>query len=177
MRIWMDPDKLSKYALMPSDISTAITAQNTQVSAGQLGGLPARPGQQLNATVTAASRLQTPAQFENIILKSGPSGSIVRLNDVARVELGARSYDTSSRYNGKPTTGLAISLATGANAIDTAKAVQATIERFKQTLPEGVEVTYPYDTTPFVTLSIEKVVETLFEAILLVFVMMFVFQG
>ncbi|WP_353186151.1 efflux RND transporter permease subunit [Bosea sp. (in: a-proteobacteria)] len=175
MRIWLNPDALRKYALMPSDVINAIQAQNTQVSAGQLGGLPQVKGQQLNATVTAASRLQTPAQFENIILKSGSSGSIVRLNDVARVELGAKSYDTSSRYNGHPTTGLAISLATGANAINTAKAVQATIERFKQTLPEGVEVTYPYDTTPFVTLSIEKVVHTLFEAILLVFVVMFVF--
>ncbi len=175
MRIWLNPDALRKYALMPSDVINAIQAQNTQVSAGQLGGLPQVKGQQLNATVTAASRLQTPAQFENIILKSGSSGSIVRLNDVARVELGAKSYDTSSRYNGNPTTGLAISLATGANAINTAKAVQATIDRFKQTLPEGVEVTYPYDTTPFVTLSIEKVVHTLFEAILLVFVVMFVF--
>jgi multidrug efflux pump len=175
MRIWLNPDALRKYALMPSDVINAIQAQNTQVSAGQLGGLPQVKGQQLNATVTAASRLQTVAQFENIILKSGSSGSIVRLNDVARVELGAKSYDTSSRYNGNPTTGLAISLATGANAIDTAKSVQATIDRFKQTLPEGVEVTYPYDTTPFVTLSIEKVVHTLFEAILLVFVVMFVF--
>jgi multidrug efflux pump len=175
MRIWLDPDKLRKYALMPLDVAAAIEAQNTQVSAGQLGGLPQIKGQQLNATVTAASRLQTVSQFENIILKSGPSGSIVRLNDVARVELGAKSYDTVSRYNGQPTTGLAISLATGANAIDTAEAVQATIERLKQTLPEGVEVTYPYDTTPFVTLSIEKVVHTLFEAILLVFVVMYVF--
>lgn len=175
MRIWLDPDKLRKYALMPLDVAAAIEAQNTQVSAGQLGGLPQVKGQQLNATVTAASRLQTVSQFENIILKSGPSGSIVRLNDVARVELGAKSYDTVSRYNGQPTTGLAISLATGANAIDTAEAVQATIERLKQTLPEGVEVTYPYDTTPFVTLSIEKVVHTLFEAILLVFVVMYVF--
>jgi len=175
MRIWLDPDKLRKYALMPSDISAAIEAQNTQVAAGQLGGLPQAKGQQLNATVTALSRLQTVSQFENIILKSGSSGSIVRLNDVARVELGAKSYDTVSRYNGKPTTGLAISLATGANAIDTAKSVQATIERLKQTLPEGVEVTYPYDTTPFVTLSIEKVVQTLIEAIVLVFIVMFVF--
>ena len=175
MRIWLNPDSLRKYALMPSDVAAAIQAQNTQVSAGQLGGLPQIKGQQLNATVTAASRLQTPSQFENIILKSGSSGSIVRLNDVARVELGAKSYDTVSRYNGQPTTGLAISLATGANAIDTAKAVQSTIDRMKQTLPEGVEVTYPYDTTPFVTLSIEKVVHTLFEAIVLVFIVMFVF--
>ncbi len=175
MRIWLDPSKLEKYALMPSDVTAAIQAQNTQVSAGQLGGLPQVAGQQLNATVTALSRLQTVQQFENIILKSGASGSIVRLNDVARVELGARDYRTSTRYNGQPTTGLAISLATGANAIDTAKGVKATIERLKPTLPEGVDVVYPYDTTPFVLLSIEKVVHTLFEAILLVFVVMFVF--
>ena len=175
MRIWLDPAKLEKYALMPSDVTAAIQAQNTQVSAGQLGGLPQVKGQQLNATVTALSRLQTVQQFENIILKSGSSGSIVRLNDVARVELGAKDYRTSSRYNGQPTTGLAISLATGANAIDTAKGVKATIERLKPTLPEGVDVVYPYDTTPFVTLSIEKVVHTLFEAIILVFIVMFVF--
>ncbi|PTM39655.1 efflux RND transporter permease subunit [Bosea sp. 124] len=175
MRIWLDPARLEKYSLMPSDVTAAIQAQNTQVSAGQLGGLPQVTGQQLNATVTALSRLQTVQQFENIILKSGSSGSIVRLNDVARVELGARDYRTSTRYNGQPTTGLAISLATGANAIDTAKGVKATIERLKPTLPEGVEVVYPYDTTPFVTLSIEKVVHTLFEAIILVFIVMYVF--
>ncbi|MGF7054826.1 multidrug efflux pump [Bosea sp. OAE752] len=175
MRIWLDPDKLQKYALMPGDVINAIQAQNVQISAGQLGGLPQVKGQQLNATVTALSRLQTPQQFENIILKSGTSGSIVRINDVARVELGAKSYDTVSFYNGKPTTGLAISLATGANALDTAAKVKATIERLAPTLPEGVEVVYPYDTTPFVQLSIEKVVHTLFEAILLVFVVMFVF--
>ncbi|PZU92228.1 MAG: hydrophobe/amphiphile efflux-1 family RND transporter [Chelatococcus sp.] len=175
MRIWLDPDKLQKYALMPSDVIGAIQAQNVQISAGQLGGLPQSKGQQLNATVTALSRLQTTTQFENIILKSGPSGSIVRINDVARVELGAKSYDTVTFYNGKPTTGLAISLATGANALNTAAAVKSTIERLKQTLPEGVEVVYPYDTTPFVQLSIEKVVHTLFEAILLVFVVMYVF--
>jgi multidrug efflux pump len=175
MRIWLDPDKLRKYALMPGDVAAAIQAQNTQVSAGQLGGLPQVKGQQLNATVTALSRLQTVPQFENIILKSGSAGSIVRLNDVARVELGAKSYDTISFYNGKPTTGLAINLGTDANAIDTARAVQAVIERLKPTLPEGVEVTYPYDTTPFVELSIEKVIHTLFEAILLVFVVMYVF--
>ncbi|SFI49456.1 multidrug efflux pump [Bosea sp. OK403] len=175
MRIWLDPDKLQKYALMPSDVSNAITAQNTQVSAGQLGGLPQKPGQQLNATVTAMSRLQTVPQFENIILKSGSSGSIVRLNDVATVELGAKDYRTAARYNGQPTAALAISLATGANAISTAEAVQKAITRLSQTFPEGVEVVYPYDTTPFVRLSIEKVVETLIEAIVLVFVVMFVF--
>ncbi|MCS0493755.1 efflux RND transporter permease subunit [Ancylobacter sp. MQZ15Z-1] len=175
MRIWLDPDKLAKYQLMPGDVATAIEAQNTQVSAGQLGGLPQRKGQELNATVTARSRLQTAEQFRNIILKSTTDGSLVRLNDVATVELGAESYTTSSHYNGKPAAGLAINLATGANAISTAEAVKSTIQRLSGTFPEGVEVVYPYDTTPFVVLSIEEVVRTLFEAIALVFVVMFVF--
>ena len=175
MRIWLDPEKLSKYQLMPGDVSSAIEAQNTQVSAGQLGALPARPGQQLNATVTARSRLQTPEQFRNIILKSTTDGSLVRINDVGTVELGAESYTTASRYNGKAAAGLAINLGTGANAIDTAEKVKAAIERMKPTFPEGVEVVYPYDTTPFVVLSIEEVVRTLLEAIVLVFVVMFVF--
>jgi multidrug efflux pump len=175
MRIWLDPDKLSKYALMPGDITTAIAAQNTQVSAGQLGSLPARAGQQLNASITARSRLQTPEQFRSIILKSETSGSLVRLNDVATVELGAESYTTSATYNGKNAAGLAITLATGANAISTAQGVQTTIARLSSTFPQGVEVVYPYDTTPFVRLSIEDVVKTLFEAIVLVFIVMFVF--
>jgi multidrug efflux pump len=175
MRIWMDPDKLAKYSLMPSDISTAITAQNTQVSAGQLGGLPARPGQQLNATVTAQSRLQTAEQFRNIILKSATDGSLVRLSDVATVQLDAESFTTTSSYNGLPAAALAVSLATGANAISTSEAVQTAIKRLSSTFPEGVTAVYPYDTTPFVRLSIEEVVKTLFEAIVLVFIVMFVF--
>ncbi|MFA6264933.1 MAG: efflux RND transporter permease subunit [Pseudolabrys sp.] len=175
MRIWMDPDKLAKYSLMPSDISAAISAQNAQVSAGQLGGLPARKGQQLNATVTAQSRLQTAEQFRNIILKSATEGSLVRLSDVATVELGAESYTTLSAYNGMPAAGLAVTLATGANAISTSEAVQATINRLSPTFPEGVKAVYPYDTTPFVRLSIEEVVKTLLEAIVLVFIVMFVF--
>ena len=175
MRIWMDPDKLAKYALMPGDISTALQAQNTQVSAGQLGSLPARGGQQLNASITARSRLQTPEQFRNIILKSETNGSLVRLNDVARVELGAESYTTSATYNGKNAAGLAITLAAGANAISTAEAVQSTIKRLSGTFPQGVEVVYPYDTTPFVRLSIEDVVKTLIEAIVLVFIVMYAF--
>lgn len=175
MRIWLDPDKLAQYSLMPSDVATAIEAQNTQVSAGQLGGLPARKGQQLNATVTAKSRLQTAEQFRNIILKSNTDGSLVRLNDVARVEIGAESYTTAAYYNGKPAAGVAVSLATGANAINTAEAVRATIDRLSSTFPQGVEVVYPYDTSPFVRLSIEEVVKTLAEAIVLVFLVMFVF--
>ncbi|RWC25736.1 efflux RND transporter permease subunit [Mesorhizobium sp.] len=175
MRIWLDPDKLAKYALMPSDVATAIEAQNTQVSAGQLGGLPARKGQQLNATVTAKSRLQTTEQFRNIILKSQTDGSLVRLNDVATVELGAESYTTQANYNGKPAAGVAVNLATGANAINTAEAVRSTIARLSSTFPQGVEVVYPYDTSPFVRLSIEEVVKTLAEAIVLVFLVMFIF--
>ncbi|MFD1984000.1 efflux RND transporter permease subunit [Mesorhizobium newzealandense] len=175
MRIWLDPDKLAKYALMPSDVAAAIQAQNTQVSAGQLGGMPQRKGQQLNATVTAKSRLQTAEQFRNIILKSTTDGSLVRLNDVASVELGAESYTTQANYNGKPAAGVAVNLATGANAINTAEAVRTTINRLSSTFPQGVEVVYPYDTSPFVRLSIEEVVKTLAEAIVLVFLVMFIF--
>ncbi|KAA1179514.1 efflux RND transporter permease subunit [Rhizobium tropici] len=175
MRIWVDPDKLAKYQLMVSDVTSAIESQNSQVSAGQIGALPQRKGQQLNATVTAKSRLQTPEQFNNIILKSQSNGSLVRLNDVATVELGAESYTTSSTYNGHPSAGLAVMLASGANAINTAEAVRTTINNLSQTLPPNVEIVYPYDTTPFVKLSIEDVVKTLFEAIVLVFIVMFVF--
>jgi len=175
MRIWLDPDKLAKYTLMPSDVAAAIQAQNTQVSAGQLGGMPQRKGQQLNATVTAKSRLQTAEQFRNIILKSQTDGSLVRLNDVATVELGAESYTTQARYNGQPAAGVAVNLATGANAISTAEAVRTTINRLSSTFPQGVEVVYPYDTSPFVRLSIEEVVKTLAEAIVLVFLVMFIF--
>ncbi|CCB65011.1 efflux RND transporter permease subunit [Hyphomicrobium sp. MC1] len=175
MRIWLDPDKLAKYKLMPGDVAAAIEAQNTQVAAGQLGGLPARKGQQLNATVTARSRLETPEQFRNIILSSATDGSLVRLNDVATVALGAEDYTTSSLYNGMPATGLGISLATGANAISTAEAVKKAIAKLAPTFPPGVDVVYPYDTTPFVKLSIEDVVKTLLEAIVLVFVVMLVF--
>ncbi|MFT3732141.1 MAG: efflux RND transporter permease subunit [Hyphomicrobium sp.] len=175
MRIWLDPDKLAKYKLMPGDVAAAIEAQNTQVAAGQLGGLPARKGQQLNATVTARSRLETAEQFRNIILSSATDGSLVRLNDVATVALGAEDYTTSSRYNGMSATGLGISLATGANAISTAEAVKKAISKLAPTFPPGVDVVYPYDTTPFVKLSIEDVVKTLLEAIVLVFVVMLVF--
>jgi multidrug efflux pump len=175
MRIWLDPDKLAKYALNPADVAAAIQAQNAQVSAGQLGGSPARKGQQLNATVTAQSRLQTPEQFRNIILKSTANGSLVRLNDVATVELGAEDYTSLSTYNGMPATGLAVNLATGANAIRTAAAVTAAIDRLAPTFPPGVQVVYPYDTTPFVRISIEEVARTLAEAIALVFLVMLVF--
>ncbi len=175
MRVWLDPDKLARFSLMPADVSAAIAAQNTQVSAGQLGGLPSRPGQQLNATVSAQSRLQTAEQFRAIILKSGQDGALVRLGDVATVERGAESYNTTASYNGLPAAGLAVNLATGANAIDTAEGVQALIEELRPTFPPGVDVVYPYDTTPFVRLSIEDVVKTLIEAIILVFLVMYLF--
>ncbi|MBK5961757.1 hydrophobe/amphiphile efflux-1 family RND transporter [Rhodoplanes elegans] len=175
MRIWVDPDKLAQFALMPGDVSAAIQAQNVQIAAGQLGGLPATKGQQINAAVTARSRMQTPEQFRNIILKSAADGSIVRIGDVATVELGADNYRSSSRYNGMPAAGLAIMLANGANAIGTADRVKAAIADMAPTFPSGVEVHYPYETTPFVRLSIEEVVKTLAEAIVLVFVVMLVF--
>jgi multidrug efflux pump len=175
MRVWMDPERLAKYSLMPSDISAAIKAQNNQVSAGQLGALPQAKGQQLNVTVTARSRLQTPEQFRSIIVKTASDGAVVRLVDVADVEIGAESYSTASAYNGKPSAGLAINLATGANAISTAQAVRGTISRLEPTLPASLEIVYPYDTSPFVKLSIEEVVKTLVEAVVLVFIVMFVF--
>ncbi|EGB16062.1 transporter, hydrophobe/amphiphile efflux-1 (HAE1) family [Pseudodesulfovibrio mercurii] len=176
MRIWLNPDKLAGYSLMPGDVAAAIQAQNTQISAGQLGGLPSVKGQQLNATITARSRLQTPEQFRNIIIKSSANGSIVRLSDVAEVELGAESYTTNGLYNGTmPSAGLAIKLATGANAIQTAEAVEAAIAKLSPTFPRSIKVVYPYDTTPFVKLSISDVIETLIEAIILVFLVMLIF--
>lgn len=175
MRIWVDPDKLSQHGLMVSDVTQAVRAQNTQVSAGQLGAVPQRRGQQLNATVTAGSRLQTVEQFEAIILDSDADGSVIRLSDVAKVELGAESYTLSSTYSGTPAAGVGFRLASGANALDTAEAIRAEIERQRPNFPAGVEVHYPFDTSPFVRLSIEGVVMTLIEAVVLVFVVMYVF--
>jgi len=175
MRIWLNPDKLVSYKLSTTDVVTAIKAENAEVSVGQLGGLPAMPGQQLNATVLAQSRLETPEQFGAILLRVNTDGSQVRLRDVARVEMGAESYETEANYNGMPTAALAIKMATGANALDTVTAVEAEFKSLQAFFPEGVEVVYPYDTTPFVRLSIEEVVKTLVEAIILVFVVMYVF--
>ncbi|WP_414448488.1 efflux RND transporter permease subunit [Burkholderia sp. 22PA0099] len=175
MRIWLDPARLQQYALMPGDVETALRAQNAQVAAGQLGAQPARPGQQLNATVTAQSRLQTVAQFEDVIVKSASDSALVRLKDVARVELGADTYTYASTYNGKPASSMGVMLAADANAIDTAAGVKTLIASLKSTLPPGVDVVYPYDTTPFVALSIHEVVKTLVEAIVLVFIVMLVF--
>ncbi|WP_413729893.1 MULTISPECIES: efflux RND transporter permease subunit [unclassified Shewanella] len=175
MRIWVDPLKLTNYNLTTLDVIAAIREQNAQVSAGQLGGAPAVQGQELNATISAQSRLQTPEEFRNIILKSNPSGANVYLSDVAKVELGSESYSIESLYNGRPATGLAIKLATGANALDTAEAVRAKVEEMRPFFPASMQVVYPYDTTPFVKNSIEGVVHTLLEAVVLVFVIMYLF--
>jgi multidrug efflux pump len=175
MRIWLDPAKLLNYKLTPADISAAITAQNAQVSAGQLGGMPSLKGQRLNATITAQSRLQTPEQFGAILLRTTAEGATVLLRDVARIELGGESYDVVARYNGKPATGLAVKLATGANALDTADAVKAKVQELSKFFPPSVKVVAPYDTTPFVKVSIEEVVKTLVEAIVLVFLVMYLF--
>lgn len=175
MRIWLDPAKLASYQLTTSDITAAVQAQNAQVSAGQLGGAPALAGQQLNATVTAQTRLQTPEQFRNILLKTATDGAQVRLSDVATVELGGESYEVVSRYNGKAAAGVGIKLAAGANALATRDAVLARINEMKASFPQGLDVTVPYDTTPFVRLSIEGVIHTLLEAIALVFLVMYLF--
>jgi len=175
MRIWLDPNKLNKYDLTPQDITQTIQVQNNQVASGQLGGAPAVEGQQLNANIIAQTRLENTEQFQNILLKVNPDGSQVFLRDVARVELAAQNYDVVGRYNGQPAAGLAISLASGANALDTADAVRARLEELKPFFPDKMEMDYPYDTTPFVEISIEEVVHTLFEAIVLVFLVMYLF--
>jgi len=175
MRIWLDPARLNNYSLTPVDVRAAIQEQNVQVAAGQLGGLPSVAEQQLTATVIGKTRLQTPEQFREILLKVNADGSQVRLGDVARVELGAQSAAITAQYNGMPATGIAVKLATGANALDTAKAVKETIDRLKPFFPAGVDVFYPYETAPVVSASITTVVYTLIEAVVLVFLVMFLF--
>jgi multidrug efflux pump len=175
MRIWLDPYKLASYSLIPRDVIQAIQAQNTQVAAGAIGGQPSPASQMLNATVTARSRLQTPAQFQQIILKTQPSGANVTLKDVARVELGSESYGSLSRLNGHPGAGIAIMLAPGADALKTAKLVRQEVERRAAAFPPGFRLAYPNDATAFIRLSIEEVVKTLLEAIVLVVIVMFVF--
>src|SRR3989454_3131325 len=175
MRIWLDTDKLNSFALTPVDVSNAIQNQNVQVAGGQLGGTPAPTTQRLTATITEATLLHTPAEFENILLKVNPDGSQVRIRDVAKVELGAETYFIDSRYNGQPSSGIGIQLAPGANALDTATAVRAKIDDLKPYFPHGLQVVYPYDITPFVKISITEVVKTLFEGIALVFLVMYLF--
>ena len=175
MRIWLDPDKLTQFDLVPGDVIAAIRAQNTQVSAGALGGAPSVEGQEINATVTLQSLLSTPEQFRNLFLRTTPQGGSVRLGDVAKVELGAENYSFTSKFNGYPASGFAVSLATGANALNTAKAVKAEVARIAQDFPAGIDYAFPVDSTPFIQTSIHEVQKTLMEAIVLVFLVIFVF--
>jgi hydrophobe/amphiphile efflux-1 (HAE1) family protein len=175
MRIWLDPAKLATYRLVPADLVAAIRAQNAQVAAGQLGGTPAIDGQQINATITAQDRLQTAEQFRAIVLRAHADGSVLRLGDVARVELGSENYSVISRYNGQPATGVAIMLAAGANALATADAVAAKLDVMRPSFPHGLKTVVPFDTTPFVRVSINEVLKTLVEAVILVFLVIYLF--
>ncbi|MCO5137801.1 MULTISPECIES: efflux RND transporter permease subunit [unclassified Shinella] len=175
MRIWLDPDQMQKYQLVPSDVTTAIQAQNAQVAAGSIGATPVVRGQQLKASIVAQTQMTSADEFKKIILKTATDGSVVRLGDVARVEIGLESYGQSSTFNDMPAAGFGVQLASGANAITTAEAVHAELDSLAGSLPEGVEIAYSYETTPFVELSIEKVVETLIEAIVLVFLVLLLF--
>ncbi|MBN3752403.1 efflux RND transporter permease subunit [Paraburkholderia sp. Tr-20389] len=175
MRVWLDANKLNQYSLTPVDVETALTNQNVQVAAGSLGGTPSVPGQVLQATITQATLLQTPEQFGNVLLKVSQDGSQVRVKDVARIDLGGENYNFDTKYNGQPTAGFGIQLATGANALETAKLVRAKIDQLSKNFPHGLVVKYPYDTTPFVKMSIEEVVKTLLEGIVLVFLVMYLF--
>lgn len=175
MRIWLDPNTLNTYKLSPLDVSAAIQAQNAQVAVGLLGGAPAINGQQINATITAQDRLQTPDQFRDIILRSNPDGSVLKLGDVARVEMGAENYEFITRYNGQPASGIAISLATGANALDVAAGVKSALDELEPYFPPAMKAVIPFDSTPFVRVSIKGVIFTLLEAIGLVFLVMYLF--
>ncbi|MEO6785070.1 MAG: efflux RND transporter permease subunit, partial [Chthoniobacteraceae bacterium] len=175
MRIWLDPSKLTQYQLSTDDIIAAVRAQNAQIPAGALGDLPSVPGQLLNATIVAQSRLKTPEEFGAILLRVNTDGSRVFLRDVARVELGSESYATLARYNGKPAAGMAIKPAAGANALDTVAAVKKKVEELRPFFPPGIRPIYPFDTTPFVRISVREVVKTLLEAIVLVFAVMYLF--
>ena len=175
MRIWLDPNRLNSFKLAPADVKQAIRNNNVQLSAGQLGGTPIAKGQQLNATITAKTLLQTPEQFREIPIRINSDGSIVRLRDVARVELGSESYDAIGNFNGSPASGMALKLASGANALDTADRIKAKMEELSKFFPHGMKVVYPYDTTPFVRISIQEVIITLAEAVLLVFLVMYLF--
>ncbi len=175
MRIWLDPARLAAYRLTPGDVVAAIRAQNAQVAVGQLGGTPAVEGQQINATITAQDRLRTADQFRAIVLRSDPGGSVLRLGDVARVELGSQNYGVISRFNGQPASGIAVSLATGANALETAQGVAELLARIRPTFPQGLVAVVPFDTTPFVRASITEVVKTLLEAVALVFLVIYLF--
>ncbi|EJF5439371.1 efflux RND transporter permease subunit [Salmonella enterica] len=175
MRIWLDANLLNKYQLTPVDVINQLKVQNDQIAAGHLGGTPALPGQQLNASIIAQTRLKDPEEFGKVTLRVNTDGSVVHLKDVARIELGGENYNVVARINGKPASGLGIKLATGANALDTATAIKAKLAELQPFFPQGMKVVYPYDTTPFVKISIHEVVKTLFEAIILVFLVMYLF--
>jgi len=177
MRIWLNPDRLTDFNLSVTDVTAALKAYNVEVSAGQFGGAPAVKGQRLNTSIIVQSMLKTPDEFASIPVRVNPDGSRVRISDVGRVELGTDAYDIESFYNGKPSAGMAIRQAAGANALDTADAVKAKLKEMSQYFPPGMKVVYPYDTTPFVRVAIFEVVKTLFEAILLVFLIMWLFMG
>jgi len=175
MRIWLNPARLNNYGLTSIDVANAIRGQNVQVVSGELGGLPSIHGQQLNATIVGPTLLTSPEEFGQILLRMDPDGSQVRLKDVARIAYGGESFSVQSKYNGRPASGLAIKLSAGANALDTEVAVRATVDKLKPFFPHGLEVDYPYNTAPFVRVSISEVVKTLFEAIFLVFLVMLLF--
>ena len=175
MRIWLDPYKLNNYKLMPSDVAAAVLAQNVQVPAGEIGALPSVPGQELDATINAQSRLKTPDQFRDIILRTATNGSVVRLGDVARVEIGGDNYAFDSRFNGHPAAGMAIKLASGANALRTVKLVKARVNQLARQFPPGIQAAFPVDNSSFITISIQDVVRTLLIAVALVVAVMFVF--
>ena len=175
MRVWLNPNKLNSYGLTASDVTAAISAQNTDVSVGQLGDLPALAGQELNVTLRAQSTLRTPAEFQDILLRVTPAGSRVFLRDVARVEMGGQSYNMAARANGQPAVGIAIKLASGANALSTATAVQARIQELSKFFPAGIAVSYPMDSSAFIRISIEEVIKTLVIAVVLVFLVMYLF--
>src|ERR1700729_1580241 len=175
MRIWLDPAKLNNYGLTPTDVNSALQVQNLQVPSGELGGLPSVKGQRLHATIIGPERLTSAEAFGRVLLKVNTNGSQVRLRDVARIGMGAESYAVHTEYNGRPAAGLSVKLAPGANALDTAKAVRATMDKLAPFFPPGLKLIYPYDTTPFVRVSIDEVVKTLFEAIVLVFLVMYLF--
>jgi HAE1 family hydrophobic/amphiphilic exporter-1 len=177
MRVWLNPDKLTNFGMTVQDVITALKAYNVEVSAGQFGGAPAAPDQRLNASIVVQNLLRTPAEFAAIPLRANPDGSIVRIRDVGRTELGAESSDVEVRYNNMPSAGLAIRQAAGANALATADAIRAKVKEISPFFPPGLKVVYPYDTTPFVRVAIDEVVKTLFEAILLVFLVMYLFMG
>lgn len=175
MRIWLNADALNKYQLNPGDVVNQLKLQNDQVAAGQLGGTPAVKNQQLNASIIAQTRLRDPIEFGKVTLKVNPDGSVVHLSDVARIELGGENYNTVAKINGQAAAGLGIKLATGANALDTAAGIKAKLASLQPYFPQGMKIVYPYDTTPFVKISIHEVVKTLFEAIILVFLVMYLF--